>query len=350
MKNIIKMLLFAGAIITREQLLLSSDRNIIYIAGGVYSRHSDSSDQQMHLAIYDGNLPLVKSLLAAKTSPNTQEIDDKKSPASYSPLHHSIIYGQKYLGDYTAREQITKVLLNARANINAQCEGAKFTPLMLAVKFAESDLIANLIDRKADVNCVDSIGRTALSYYTLRCAQGRGDHRIIPLLQPTIDPVLQSTIQADSSASSAGSGGGGGSSGVSYIRCSGIRSSVHPAGLQVLSASTAHVDISTAESATELQAAAAAAASSSAASPKPALDMSRQRNIGVTALLSAGRIAVNSPELHAAAAGSSSQGSVDDEDSDDEIRTFSSLEAAATRAAHAHDSDSHENKRPRNRR
>ena len=102
----------------------------------------------------NGNIEAVKQHIAAGTDLNANQ----NAPVSFTPLNLAVRKGQS---------EIVKLLLDAGADVNAKSETLKTTPLHSAIWNLDSEIAKFLIDKGADVNAMDEYGMTCLHYAEL---------------------------------------------------------------------------------------------------------------------------------------------------------------------------------------
>ena len=100
-------------------------------------------------ASLNGKIEKAKALL--KTNPDL--VNSKASYANLTPLHLAVEYGH---------EDVAKLLLSFRADIEAKTSYGGWTPLLNAVFGGHKDLVELLLTNKADVNLKEMAGRTPL--------------------------------------------------------------------------------------------------------------------------------------------------------------------------------------------
>ena len=114
-------------------------------------------------AVMLGNISQVEKLLADGANPNEQ------IPGLGSLLYYSIA---------TGNVEIVKILVNAKADINAV--GANgYTPLMMAVVTGHIEIVKILLDAGADI----SIKNKSVDQDALTIAKNLGNAEIIDLLK-----------------------------------------------------------------------------------------------------------------------------------------------------------------------
>jgi len=102
--------------------------------------------KEMFMAIEDGGIEAVKSLIAAGADLNAI------NKYGYPPLHIAII---------TQKSEIVRLLLAAGADLNA-IDKYGYTPLYNAIITWKSEIVRLLLDAEADVNAIDKYGDTPL--------------------------------------------------------------------------------------------------------------------------------------------------------------------------------------------
>ncbi|MDH5680718.1 MAG: ankyrin repeat domain-containing protein [Spirochaetota bacterium] len=119
-----------------------------------------SLDRDLHLAIVEGNLAKVKSVIAKGYNINA------KDPDGWPLLHRAIRAGKM---------DITKYLVDKGAQLNNRTLKAGFTPLDIAVASGKIELVDYLLDRGASLNAVDNSGDslllTSLGYKKIEMAK-----------------------------------------------------------------------------------------------------------------------------------------------------------------------------------
>lgn len=149
----------------RSALFYAIDgRNIVAVqklasCGANLSRLSTRGITPLIQASVAGFLPTVWYLLDKGVDPNEGEV--------FTALDEAIVAQQQSIVDY---------LITYGADVNRKREHG-LTPLMLAASHNHSEIVAQLIHRKADVMATDTLGLSAISY-----AQARGNNAIAQLI------------------------------------------------------------------------------------------------------------------------------------------------------------------------
>lgn len=105
--------------------------------------------QAIHVASYNGNYPLLKSLIENGADRNALTIHGQ------SPL---------YLAVFSNFIDCVHILLDAGASPNISTLTEKLTPLHLACKAGDLEMVKLLVKSDADVHAVDNMGRSALHH------------------------------------------------------------------------------------------------------------------------------------------------------------------------------------------
>ncbi|MCK5615334.1 ankyrin repeat domain-containing protein [Candidatus Pacearchaeota archaeon] len=104
---------------------------------------------ELHDAVLENDIPLVKQLLANNANVNSTRYYDNGE----TPLHFAVLYG--YI-------ECVELLINATANVNVQ-DNDKDTPLHDAAQWNNTECARLLIRNGANVNAKNAFGDTPLS-------------------------------------------------------------------------------------------------------------------------------------------------------------------------------------------
>lgn len=112
----------------------------------------------LHLATIDGHTGIVDYILNEKTSVRTQDILSAQDISGATPLHEAVRYG---------RVDIARLLLKKGANVNAMDSIGKTPILLIIPKAAQQDMYPLLLQYRANVNQKDMYGDTVLHVASL---------------------------------------------------------------------------------------------------------------------------------------------------------------------------------------
>lgn len=117
---------------------------------------------QLLVAAREGNVAFAKQALANGAAP------DSRNRFGDTPL---IIAAKR------GNTELARTMIDAGANVNQQSVTERATALMAASLGGHVDIVRMLLERKADANVADRVGKTAMVY-----ASGSGHTRIVEML------------------------------------------------------------------------------------------------------------------------------------------------------------------------